>query len=170
MPVFVQWKWNQNTKSFLVVFYFIDDFSQPNLRIKTYKRIKRTIVPVKIQGRDVIREGKEQAIMTWAPSHVEMGLLLELLLYANIINGLSERDKIELKEKLLGLHAVYNEEGDVTYEIDEQVTENFVFYLEFDRKLLKGRPVVMEKYCMPQLCWKYIEYLREVLRLYTSKE
>jgi len=61
---------------FLWVFYFIDDFSQPNLRIKAFKRIwKRTIAPVKIQGRDVIREGKEQAIMTWAPSHVEMGLL-----------------------------------------------------------------------------------------------
>jgi len=86
-----------------------------------------------------------------------------------LINGLSERTKMELKEKLVGLYAVYDEEGDVI-KIDEQATENFVFYLEFDRKLRNGKPLVIERYCTPQLCLKYIEYLREVLRPYIFKE
>jgi hypothetical protein len=38
--------------------------------------------------------------MTWAPSHIELGMLSELLMYANIIGGLSETARKELRKKL----------------------------------------------------------------------
>lgn len=90
MPVCVQWKWINRTKSFLVIFHFIDDSSRPNLRMsKEYSNL-----------------------MTWAPSHVELGLLSEILKFANIINGLSASQKSELKYKLQGVNKVG--EGSIT--------------------------------------------------------
>ena len=75
--------WNEQ-KLFLVIFHFIDDFSEPNLRMsKEYDNL-----------------------MTWAPSHVELGLLGEILRYANIIDGLRETEKKELKYKLQGVKKV----------------------------------------------------------------
>ena len=43
-----------------------------------------------------------EAWMTWAPSHPELGLLMELLSYANIINGLKETEKRKLRVGLEG--------------------------------------------------------------------
>jgi hypothetical protein len=39
MPIFVQWKWDETRKSFLVVFHFYNDFSKPNLRIRKYSPV-----------------------------------------------------------------------------------------------------------------------------------
>ena len=94
MPVFVEWQWKERTKSFLVIFHFYDDFSRPNLRIKKYEKghlivltPNKAIVP-------------KEAWMTWAPSHPDLALLTELLSYANIVNGLKEFEKRDLRTKL----------------------------------------------------------------------
>jgi len=87
MPILVQWKWEERTKTFLVIFHLYDDYSQPNIRLK-----KKTF-----------KGGKSEfgsPTITWAPSHLESGLLGELLSYANIINGLKEGEKRELRRDL----------------------------------------------------------------------
>ena len=43
---------------------------------------------------------KKRTVTTWAPTHIEIGLMAELLTYANIINGLKLNQRIELKPKL----------------------------------------------------------------------
>jgi hypothetical protein len=50
MPVFVEWRWREKTKSFLLIFHFYDDFSRTNLRIKK-----------------CVREGEEKAILIPEP-------------------------------------------------------------------------------------------------------
>lgn len=42
----------------------------------------------------------KRSVTTWAPTHVEIGLLSELLAYANIINGLKPWKREELKSGL----------------------------------------------------------------------
>jgi len=87
MPILVQWKWEEGTKTFLVIFHFYDDYSQPNIRLNN----------------KTIKDGEsefERPTITWAPSHLESGLLSELLGYANIINGLKEGGKRELRRDL----------------------------------------------------------------------
>jgi len=91
MPILVQWKWVEKAKSFLVIFHFFDDYSNPNLRIQKKSGLWERIYPQK------------EAWMTWAPSHVELGMLGELLRYANIVDGLKESEKRELRDVLEGL-------------------------------------------------------------------
>jgi len=173
MLVFVQWKWNEKTKSFLVIFHFLDDYTRPNLRLK---RVKINIV----DGAKVIFPvfvekvgGTESSIMTWAPSHIELGLLSELLSYANIINGLKEKEKRELKRKLVGLYAVYDEDG-FGYDIDESISRSIAYFTDIIYKpkniLGPAKYLVRDRYYLPELCPKYIEYLRKILKPYMTKE
>ena len=84
MPVLVQWKWKEETKSYLVIFHFFDDFSAPNLRT-TILGISKSHF-----GEDIdLSKRKSTPLLTWAPSHIELGLLSEVLSYANRINGLT---------------------------------------------------------------------------------
>jgi len=90
MPILVQWKWVERTTSFLVIFHFFDDYSNPNLRIQKKSGTMEGFYPQK------------EAWMTWAPSHVELGMLRELLRYANIVGGLKESEKRKLRDILEG--------------------------------------------------------------------
>lgn len=79
MPILVQWKWKENTKIFLVIFHFYDDFSKPNLRfkgrqLKRYDPVSKQFLslPSRKYGKDSIMK----SIMTWAPSHRELALPL----------------------------------------------------------------------------------------------
>jgi len=87
MPILVQWKWVERTKTFLVIFHLYDDYSRPNIRLN-----KKTF---KDEGVEF-----ERPTITWSPSHPELGLLSELLSYANIINGLKETEKRKLRRDL----------------------------------------------------------------------
>ena len=98
MPVYVQWKWEEKTKTYLVIFHFLDTFDKPNLRMKNVPRIDFKRSPNKIH----LAPPKPTPIMTWAPSHPELGLLSEVLSYANIINGLDYGKKREIKDWLEG--------------------------------------------------------------------
>jgi hypothetical protein len=126
MPIFVQWKWQEKTKSFLVIFHFFDDYSKPNLRIKKDLKYPK---------------------ITWSPSHVELALFSELLSYANIIDGLTETEKRKLKAKLTGISPKMQEELGEAYNPellpDEELREYIMRpklcldYIEYLRKVLK---------------------------------
>jgi len=174
MPVFVEWKWIESTKSFLVVFHFYDDFSKPNLRIKKCEKgtpgtpsMFTTFAPDAPSPSDIIQARK--AWMTWAPSHSELALLMELLSYANIINGLKETEKRKLKFELQGrkaliLHGVPEDEinaavSPVDAWVQVGVGKKAVTYFEPE-----VGPEVLH-FCI-ELCSEYIDYLRFLLELY----
>jgi len=136
MPILVQWKWKERTKSFLVIFHFFDDYSNHNLRIKKKPELWKRLYPQK------------EAWMTWAPSHVELGMLGELLRYANIVDGLKESEKRELRDVLEGLSS------DSIYDISFEV-------------LPEGKQLVASsEHLVVELCTEYIDYLKRVLKPY----
>lgn len=139
MPVFIEWKWKEKTKSYLVVFHFIDDFSSSNLRLE--KQMETTMftgsmftVPQK--------KTIEKPWISWAPSHTEIGLLMDVLRYANIIDGLNYDYKRKLRP-YLEAHVIKGNIGD-----------NFFIYHKIE-----------DCTCI-QLCSNYIDYLKEMLRPY----
>jgi len=98
MPVLVQWKWEEKTKTYLVIFHFLDTYDEPNLRMKNTYMVKGKYSYKKMN----VNRPKPTPIMTWAPSHPELGLLSEVLSYANIINGLDYDKKVEIQNWLEG--------------------------------------------------------------------
>lgn len=118
MPILVQWKWVERTKSFLVIFHFYDDYSKTNLRLKKrifvgsskwgYASLPRLPVPeyktaISRESKRMIKFGMfktEKSAMTWAPSHPELAYLSQILSYTNIIDGLDVAEKRELRTKL----------------------------------------------------------------------
>ena len=93
MPILVQWKWKERTKSYLVIFHFYDDYSKTNLRLKKRKFIATTgwrplfYFPVdrEVSQRlehetmeDKDREF-EKPVITWAPSHLESDIWAKFL-------------------------------------------------------------------------------------------
>lgn len=156
MPVFVEWRWKERTKSFLVIFHFYDDFSKENLRIKKYERGKMLII---LSPEEAIMPNK--AWMSWAPSHPELGLLSELLSLANIINGLKENQKRWLRTILEAQVIVgkYREAFD---------TEGVKKEIGQDKKTVLYQDVTSEEHFCVELCPEYIDYLRKVLKPYIS--
>jgi hypothetical protein len=118
MPVFVEWKWQERFKSFLVIFHFHDDFSRPDLRVKKYE--KGLLFMAKYSK--VLSARK--AWMPWAPSHPELELLTELLSYANRINGLKEFEKGELRAKLEGVRKGDYDPETVEYDADLVISDS----------------------------------------------
>ena len=110
-------------------------------------------------------------IMTWAPSHVELGYLGEVLRYANIIDGLKENDKNDLRPFLAA-------ESDPHFFADTSVLDRF----NSNENLARLRDVLFGKhelFCIEkeneeidmifrgiELCPEYIDYLREILKPY----
>ena len=145
MPIFVQWKWKERTRSFLVIFHFYVDGSELNLRM-------------------IKREGRN--ITTWAPSHLEMGCLMDVLKYANIIDGLNEAAKRELRKKLEILFvedkrtSVYN--GNAHKALRDTLPPNKIIRLTTSA----AKSGFEESECCFELCPEYIDYLREVLNPY----
>jgi len=141
MPILVQWKWIERTKTFLVIFHFFDNYSNPNLRIR------------KKSGHWEILYPQKKAWMSWAPSHVELGLLGELLRYANIVDGLKEFEKRKLRNVL---------EGESFEDIDDiasKVPSTTRIFKSYNRK---------DPFFVVELCPEYIEYLRKILKLYMN--
>jgi hypothetical protein len=168
MPIFVEWDWQAKTKTFLVIFHFHDDFSRPNLRMKKFAGNPSEIVITTPTGNIV---NPVRAWTTWAPSHPELGLLMELLSYANVINGLKEAEKRKLKIELQGRKSIY--EGGVT---DEAVLDFVVDADQIKKRIgLDKKTVVYENetygtlhFCV-ELCSEYIDYLKEILKPYLKE-
>jgi len=94
MPVFVQWKWEEDSKTFLVIFHFLDDYSEKNIRLKQKRLSKKPgnrLYVISPYG------DFNYPVMTWAPSHVETALISQVLCCANIINGFNEKIKRTLR-------------------------------------------------------------------------
>ena len=155
MPVLVQWKWQENTKTYLVIFHFLDDFSAPNLRMT-----KVSLSKGKYGDKEIVYRSPDATIMTWAPSHPELGLLSEVLSYANIINGLDYDKKLEIRDFLEGeAHFVVKNKKLVALAL---VTEIQLLEASQFRQL-----VYPSKEGIHQTFWltpEYIEYLKKVLK------
>jgi hypothetical protein len=124
-----------------VIFHFFDDYSKSNLRIVE-----------KRSGHWKNLYPQKKAWMTWAPSHVELGLLGELLRYANIVGGLRESEKRKMREVLEGTSA-------------EKVTE--LIYGFFDGEIRASQSFdEKEPFFVVELCSEYIDYLKEMLKPY----
>lgn len=162
MPIFVQWKWVRRTKTFLVIFHFYDDFSRPNLRLKTQNTLGKLIH--RVSDVEHLEHLYPQTVttMTWAPSHVELGLLGELLRYANIIDGLDESEKTDLKDKLVGVQTTFQSEDGKYYEwkiVKNEKIRKLKFYVSPDVKKKEWA------FCC-ELHPEYIDYLRNLLKPY----
>ena len=173
MPIFVQWKWQEKTKSFLVIFHFFDDYIRNNIRFRKKRFEGGKGVPAYLYFPKIhisspftpIEPVQFKTVMTWSPSHIELGLLSELLNYANIINGLKEDEKRKLKEKFEGRSF----EGESSYLIDQlkpDVMDKGHYVLlgyEFD----KGKKMKWV-FCV-ELCAEYIDHLKKLLKPYLTK-
>jgi hypothetical protein len=177
MPILVQWKWQEKTKTFLVIFHFYDDFSKPNLRLK--KRILNGLdtlqtkqfltYPIAERTRKSSSEWKvEKPILTWAPSHIDLALLSDLLTHANIINGLPEDVKRDLRYDL----EIVVDVGKSEFAIDEKRVA------DIDRRFpnpctLIGRDRNKEGFFSGsfsiELCPEYINYIKEILKPYLRR-
>jgi hypothetical protein len=175
MPILVQWKWQERTKTFLVIFHFYDDFSKANLRLKGRQLFTKEIgdnilllSPTPQESSPALKPFKKKnlPIMTWAPSHREVALLSDLLSYANIIGGLSGNIRRNLRHNLEIV-----KKGEEGFVIDwktidalfERISHPYIF-VGFDLK--KGE---MEKFCCFELCPEYLDYLKEIVKPYLKE-
>jgi len=170
MPIMVQWEWQELTKSFLVIFHFYDDFIKTNVRLKK----------MKFKNDLNARSEFERPTITWAPSHPELGLLSELLSYANIINGFKEGRKRKLRKDLeVAVKGEVKGENRLYWKpiqsmLSEMPNKLLIFekpdYVMFIRSdFVNGIKKVIEKkdftFCV-ELCTAYINYLKKVLNPY----
>jgi hypothetical protein len=146
MPIFVEWKWQENTRSFIVIFHFIDDYTKSNLRIT------KTGFWVDILERKGVCN---KAWMTWAPSHVELAMLADLLHIANIVDGLQESERRKLRPFL-----------DCNWQTDGEAKE----WMRMFPESVKGWiPPNEDSPFVAELCEGYIEYLNKVVKPYINK-
>lgn len=140
MPVFIEWKWKEKTKTYLVVFHFIDDFSSSNLRLEEQR--ETTIFFTDSVFTPPQKKTVEKPWISWAPSHTEIGVLMDVLRYANIIDGLHYDDKKKLKPYLEAHH------------IKGNIGDNLFIYHKIEDCI-----------CI-QICSDYVDYLKELLKPY----
>lgn len=139
MPIFVQWKWIENTRSFVVIFHFIDDYTKSNLRI-TKSGFWANI----LEQKGIPNKGW----MTWAPSHIELAMLAELLHIANIVDGLNDSIKRKLRPFLVG---------------DLRTGEEVEKWAQLFPRNITG---FIGEDVLAELCEEYIEYLKKLLSPY----
>ena len=161
-----------------LIFHFYDDYSNPNLGTKNRivcrdlnMRDSKVVItystPPSSRFQSFIDDGiygkslGKKAIMTWAPSHPELGYLAEVLRYANIIDGLSEEEKRYLRfdlELVVGM-------SDRQFAIDEKRIEDLDFRFADKKKLVFFDENIAGKMALcVELCQEYIDYLKLVLK------
>jgi len=173
MPIFVEWQWQENTKTFLVIFHFWDDGQKTNLRMRIEEEGFETVADIypdeeeKGEGEFVpiitlphaIRDyPRTNTYLSWAPSHPEFCFLTEVLTYANLINGMKPNHKRKLRLKLEGKIIKREEKG---YE-----------YFDFDvhRELFNSMPqgtmvsFAGQKGISFEVRLEYLEYLRKIVK------
>jgi len=168
MAVFVRWEWKESSKTFLVVFYFFDDTSVHNIRFRS--KVVNTFFKefVLLEDPSNNPDVSPQSIMTWAPSHVEIALLGDVLRYANIIDGLPLLEKMELRKKL----EVQVREG------PWQDIEDLMSLRDCDLDgLVQDAPTTTmialegasDWFFCSRLCQEYIDYLRSAIEPYQKR-
>jgi hypothetical protein len=175
MPILVRWKWQEKTKSYLVIFYFYDDFSKPNLRFGKRQLTYFKDAPMQLFDHDIAGEHAGDGlpvakpiikpIMTWAPSHRELALLSDLLHYANMISGFSEEIKRDLRYDL----EITVSMGDDLFGLDEKRIEDLD--KRFKNPLVlcgreENKESVSETFFCIELSPEYLEYLKDIVKPY----
>ena len=160
MPVYVRWQWKEKTKTYLVIFYFFDDLVKSNLRFRLMNVTKSGEL-LMLEEAENNPDVTPQSVMTWAPSHVEIALLGDILRYANIIDGLNEAVKRNLREKL----EIQSSEKD-RYLID--ATANWE---DFFKGTPAGLPMIAfvggdDWFLCCKLSTEYIDYLSNAIKPY----
>ena len=145
MPIFVEWKWQKDTRSFVVIFHFVDDYTKSNLRIT-----KTGFWAEILQRKGVCNK----AWMTWAPSHVELAMLANLLHIANIVDGLQDSTKRKLRSFLDG-----------SWQTTEEVEEWFRMFPDIKAWIPPNEDLPF----VAELCEEYIESLNKVVKPYIDK-
>lgn len=145
MPIFVEWKWQENTSSFIVIFHFIDDYTKSNLRIT-----KNGFWSYILEQKGV----SNKAWMTWAPSHVELAMLADLLHMANIVDGLQDSIKRKMRPLLDG-----------SWRTNEEALE----WAQLFPNIKAWIPPTTDLPMVAELCEEYIEYLKKIMKIYTNK-
>lgn len=171
LPILIQWKWVEQPPSFLVIFHFYDDYSKPNLRTAEMRFEGYgpfyIYVPEKLTPRLRPEEPRKvRTVVTWAPSHSELGLLMDLLSYANIVNGFKEQVKRELKKKLIIIDLATDRDLEFVAERIKNFRKFLVdkidaFGIQEDQKTGE---TVWNFYS--ELCPEYLDYLKEILKPY----
>ena len=175
MPVFVEWKWVERTKSLLIIFHFYDDFSKPNLRVmESNDDMHAWLYSPKWDSPEARKGGLphlENSWISWASSHLEMALLMQLLCYANIINGLKPFERKKIWFKLEG--------KDVWEYVPDYYKPRFAAPDTVSKRIGKDTKVILYKnlrddsnghaiHTCVELCPEYIDYIRGILRPHLS--
>lgn len=94
MTIFVRWSMKPN-ELLLLLFYFVDDFRKANLRGGLYSYGSGSSIADLDKFRDKSKVGLHELkpIISLSTSHVEQGLMSELLSLANRVNGSKARSK-----------------------------------------------------------------------------
>jgi hypothetical protein len=164
VPVFVEWRWKEKTKTFLVVFHFYDDFSRTNLRVNSTPEKNHLTLFTFVGGDDFLNDVETKgAWLTWSPSHVDLALLMELLTYSNIINGFKEAKKRSLIKHLefISRKGTLNEvSGEVEF-ADWTKIGAMHNVVGCDKKLASYSENG-HSYAMAELCPEYIAYIKKL--------
>jgi len=165
MPVFIEWKWEEPTQSLIAIFHFYDDFSRPNLRLIEYAEEREAFIHSETWTKKPKSKCVERSWMTWAPSHIEMALLMQMLCYANIINGLKPSEKRNLWKELEGKkHFRWQNWEANLYAVPDEIIRQ----IGSDKKIMTYSDFIDKdviRTCA-ELCPEYIDYLRKVLKPY----
>lgn len=155
MAIFVRWEWKERTKTFLVIFYFVDDRTKQNLRFRL-KVVDDWKECIGLEDPENNPDCSPQMIMTWAPTHLEIALLGDVLRYANIIDGLDISEKKQLRMKLEIETKENNPSFLNNFEI-EKLRCNVPFTIMIS---LEGKE---DWYICSKLTSEYIDYLKNVV-------
>jgi hypothetical protein len=164
VPVFVEWRWKEKTKTFLVIFHFYDDFSKTNLRVNSTPEKNRLTLHTFVGGDDFLNDVETKgAWLTWSPSHVDLALLMELLTYSNIINGFKEAKKRQLIKHLefVSRKGTLNEVSGKVERCDWIRGGAMLGVVGCDKKIADYSENG-HSYSMAELCPEYIAYIKEL--------
>jgi hypothetical protein len=115
-----------------------------------------------------VQPSKVITAMTWAASHSELGLLTELLCYANKVNGFKEHVKRDLKEQLVVFYPLDRPDVDRYLERKGRFQEALKDKIHSSGWLETNSEDNELTMCV-ELCQEYIDYLREILKPYKLK-
>ena len=173
MPVFVEWRWKEKTKTFLVIFHFYDDFSRPNLRVNSTPEKNHLTLFTIVGGDDWLKDVETKgAWLTWSPSHVDLALLTELLTYSNIINGFKEAKKRQLIKRLefVSRKGTLNELSGEVERCDWIMGGAMHSIVGCDKKTASYKDNDGHWYAMAELCSEYIAYIKELTEAYAFED
>ena len=211
MPIYVQWKWIDRTQTYLLILHFDSDGSEPNLRNRDMA-FKSSLCPrdnmklyypseppmgickwseaeerkLQTEIEEGISTVRKRIVTTWAPSHIEIGLMGELLSYANRVNGLKQECRLALRTKLdIACNALeyakllrfgkIREDDDALKKSTDAFATNFQSLEETtsgETRLLGCDYNYRERKCESVFCTvltiNYIDYLKNILKPYMA--